>query len=116
MSDEKNAKSSGWDKVKETAGKLWGKTKETAGKGLDWTKKQAEITSLNLKINTSESDIKKSIEKLGNLAYKTFTDDENASLSASHEEVVAILNDIKKSQEEIEGYKQQIENIKNEKK
>ena len=105
----------GWDKFKESAGIFFGKAKETAGKGLDWSKKQAEIASINLKINSSKSGIKKSIEKLGDLAYKTFSDNDSATLSASDETVVAILNDIKKSQDEIKGYDDQIEKIKNEK-
>ncbi len=105
----------GWDKFKDAAGNLFGKAKDAAGKGLDWSKKQAEIASINLKINSNESDIKKSIEKLGNLAYKTFTETEGASLSASNEEVIAILHDIKKSQDQFKDDKDQIEKIKNEK-
>ena len=76
-------------------------TKQALGKASKAASKFGDENILKIEIQQFKSQIKKDKAALGDLAYKAFIEDKADSLLAGDENVVKLVESIKKSQEEI---------------
>lgn len=76
--------------------------KQALGKASKAASKFGDESVLKIEIQQFKAQIKKDKAALGELAYKAFLEDNAESLSASDENVVKLVESIKKSQEEIQ--------------
>lgn len=89
------------EELKEYVSKGVAASKEALDKAGKAVSKFGDESILKIEIQQFKSQIKKDKNSLGELAFKAFVEQNSDSLSASDEEVVKIVESIKKAQGEI---------------
>lgn len=89
------------DKLKNGFGKFFNSSKKALGKAGSAVQDFSDKSVIKIEIRQLEQKKKDQIEKLGQLAWEKFQNDDTAMLSASEEPVVAIRQEIERLNQEI---------------